>query len=297
MAHDNPQVPWTAEQWAHVKQVVQEEAGRARVAATFLPLVGPLPADTDYVSADRIHYPGAESDPPWMTINDTSTIRLATLQVKVYLRGAQMADPALTSALALFRRAANVLARLEDAVVLRGQLDTRQGPPEDAISGLPAIWEVLGGQTLPGLLDQHGAQAIQFASTPQALGEKLVGVVSEAIGQLEGRGHFGPFALVLDPALFLGAQTPDARSLVLPQDRILPFLGGGKLLRSSTLPQGSGVLVALGGAPVELVVASDVAPAFLQVTTDPMYVFRVYEKIVLRVKEADAIQALHWQAA
>jgi len=31
-----------------------------------------------------------------------------------------MVDPEMTSVLALFRRAANVLARLEDAVVFRG---------------------------------------------------------------------------------------------------------------------------------------------------------------------------------
>ena len=62
---------------------------------------------------------------------------------------------------------------------------------------------------------------------------------------------------------------------MLPQDRIIPFLGGGSLLRSSTLPEDSGVVVALGGAPVELVVATDVSLNFLQVTPDPMFVFRV----------------------
>ena len=79
---------------------------------------------------------------------------------------------------------------------------------------------------------------------------------------------------------------------MLPQDRIIPFLGGGSLLRSSTLPANSGVVVALGGAPVELVVATDVSLNFLQVTTDPMFVFRVFEKIVLRIKEPDAIVSL-----
>ena len=45
----NPQVPWTEEQWARVNQAIQEEAQRARVAANFLPLYGPLPPDTDFV--------------------------------------------------------------------------------------------------------------------------------------------------------------------------------------------------------------------------------------------------------
>ena len=53
-------------------------------------------------------------------IDDRETIRLATLQVLVPVRNAQMADPEMTSVLALFRRAANVIARLEDAIVFRG---------------------------------------------------------------------------------------------------------------------------------------------------------------------------------
>ena len=56
-----------------------------------------------------------------MWVDDKTTLPLSTLHVKVWLRGAQMADPNLTSALQMFRRAANVLARLEDAIVFRGQ--------------------------------------------------------------------------------------------------------------------------------------------------------------------------------
>jgi uncharacterized linocin/CFP29 family protein len=126
MTANNPQVPWTDEQWARVNQVIQDEAHRARVAATFLPLVGPLPPSADFVRKDLITYP---EFPPVkgerIVIDDTHTMRLATLQVKVYLRGAQMADPDLTSAISMFRRAANVLARVEDAIVFGGQSGER----------------------------------------------------------------------------------------------------------------------------------------------------------------------------
>ena len=102
--------------------------------------------------------------------------------------------------------------------------------------------------------------------------------VSTAIGRLEGNGHFGPFAAVLGQGLFVIAQTPDRASLVLPQDRIILFLSGGPLLRSSTLDAYcgySGVVVALGGAPVELVVGGDMALQFLQITEHPNFLFRV----------------------
>ena len=99
---------------------------------------------------------GRKSIPPGAPLNieDRDTIRLATLQVTVPVRSAQMADPELASVLALFRRAANVIARLEDAVVFRGlelggarppRLNRREGSP------LPRIWEIQGGQATPGL--------------------------------------------------------------------------------------------------------------------------------------------------
>ena len=101
---------------------------------------------------------------------------------------------------------------------------------------------------------------------------------------------------MLGQQLFLVAQTPDPGSLVLPQDRITPFLSGGPLLRSSTLDAWSGfggVVVALGGAPIELVVATDMSLQFLQVTSQPEFVFRVSEKIALRIREPQAIVQLY----
>jgi uncharacterized linocin/CFP29 family protein len=297
MTTDNPQVPWTDEQWARVNKVVQEEASRARTAATFLPLLGPLPGDTDFVREQLIQF----ALPPniILGIQDRPVIQLATLQVRVPVRGAQMADPEMTSVLALFRRAANVLARLEDAVVFRGLL---QVPGQNRfvtpiIVGPPpprTVWEITGGQASRGLwTNQPLAPLVDIALLPGGRDTQLVGGIAQAIGLLEAQGHFGPFAVVLDQELFLVAQTPSP-NLVLPQDRILPFLGGGPLLRSSTLNNvapgvASGVVVALGGEPVELVIATDVCVQFLQITAEPLFVFRVCEKMALRIKEPEAI--------
>jgi uncharacterized linocin/CFP29 family protein len=282
MAYDYSPIPWTDEQWARVTDTIQQEASRARVAATFLPLYGPLPADTDFVATDVV-----EVKDKRLAIDDTTTIPVPTLQVKVYVRGAQMADPELTSALQLFRRAANVLARLEDAVVFGGQQEQSKGP--QSANALPQIWEILGGRRSDGLVSGAGG-TLNVGAADDA--EALVRGVSEAISKCEAAGHFGPFALVLGRTLFETAQTPNKGSLVLPQDRIVPFLEGGSLHRSSLIPDAQGVLVALGGTPVELVVATDMSLNFLQVTPDPMFVFRVFEKVVLRIKEPGAIVRL-----
>jgi uncharacterized linocin/CFP29 family protein len=236
-----------------------------------------------------------------LAFDDRDTIRLATLQVRVPIRNAQMADPEMTSVLAIFRRAANVIARLEDAVVFRGLAPSATHPggfvPPAGVVGLPGIWQITGAQSATGLWTLIGPRRwVKVAASPVRLrGHAIVRAVSDAIGLLEQNGHFGPFAVVLGQGLFLVAQTPDVGSLVMPQDRIIPFLGGGALLRSSTLDAWNGftgVVVALGGAPVELVVATDICLQFLQVTAEPVFVFRVCEKIALRIREPDAIVQL-----
>jgi uncharacterized linocin/CFP29 family protein len=304
MSQNDPQVPWTDEQWARVEKVIQEEANRARVAASFLPLYGPLPGNADYVSNDTMTYPKIGAGPARkMMVADTTTIPLATLQVRVYVRGAQMADPDLSSALQMFRRGANVLARLEDAVVFKG---LEEGPQGFQVRGgvkLPDVYQILAGATCRGLLPDPKDPPAPGAdptykmevgtNDPPGLGSNLVAAVSKSVGLLEEGGQFGPFAVVLDQDFFTAVQTPNNSSLVLPQDRIIPFLGGGPLLRSSILGEGGvGIVVALGGAPVELVVATDVSLNFLQVAPDPAFVFRIYEKIALRVKQPSAIVAL-----
>jgi uncharacterized linocin/CFP29 family protein len=200
----------------------------------------------------------------------------------------------MTSALTLFRRAANVLARLEDAVVFGGLIKDPNDPDDIILNGKvdPPIWEIRAYEESKGLVDSAGTAV----NVPQNTGNELVKAVSAAIGKLEEQGHFGPFAVVLDQDFFVSVQTPE-QGLVLPQDRITPFLGGGSLLRSSVLPKETGVVVALGGAPVELVFAKDVSLNFLQQTEEGDYLFRVLEKLVLRVKEPDAIVRLQRPAA
>lgn len=283
MADSNPQVPWTVDQWNRITQVVRDEARGARLAGNILPLVGPLEAGASYVSVEDLIKPNAgsgEENVPGFTVDDTRTLKLSTLQVNVFLRSAQVADPELSSAITAFRRAANVLAHLEDEIVFKGQPDAGQAPA----SGLG---EVRGGQRTDGLA--KGANDTPFAGAD--LGEALVSEVSRAIGKLEARFHLGPFACVLGHAYFQAIQTPNG-SLVLPQDRILPFLGGGSLARCSSIPEHAGLVIALGGAPIDLVMATDITVEFLQTTENAWFVFRVYEKMVLRIKQNDAVEVL-----
>jgi uncharacterized linocin/CFP29 family protein len=314
MAESDRQLQWTDDQWNRVHQVVYEEARKARVAGSFLPLYGPLGPDATYVTKEELTYERSTTEgvPERISINNTETQPLLTLEILVSLRASQVADPELVSALAAFRRAANVLARLEDTIIFNGKPtdkeireaaqgrtknNKRKGNKKDKLpkvsdaaagfQNLPPIFRVTGANSAYGLLEK--SDDLEARDRDAEGGELLVSNVSSAIGQLEAEGHLGPFACVLDQSLFSTAQTPSAGSMVLPQDRILPFLGGGALVRSSVLPMDTGMIVASGGAPIDLVVATDVSVKFLQLTLEPRFVFRVYEKLALRVKEEHAI--------
>ena len=54
MEYNEPQVQWTEEQWNLVQQTVRDEARKVRVAASFLPLHGPLPPDAESVPLQEV---------------------------------------------------------------------------------------------------------------------------------------------------------------------------------------------------------------------------------------------------
>ena len=296
------QLPWTDQQWAAVQQTAQESARRARVASSFLPLVGPLSDHPTNVAAMRLDEvpAGQEGSGGLRTtieplklrleVEDSDTLRVTTVAVELFLKSAQIEDPDLTAVRQMVGRAADVIGRLEDAIVFNGQPGAGTAPTwEDSGPRMvqPDIYSVHGGQQNAGLI---GSDA-RFIVNCDFEGDSLVRAVVHGVTMLEGQGHYGPFAVVLGSDLYLTANTPNAGSLVLPSDRIVPFLNG-PLLRSAVIPANRGVVVSLAAAPVELVVAQDIRVSFLQVTLEPRWVVRVAERFVLRVRQEGAVISL-----
>jgi uncharacterized linocin/CFP29 family protein len=184
----------------------------------------------------------------------------------------------------MFRRAAGLLARVEDAIIFTGQSKVDSGP-NSGLGNNEVDFRVSGGGAYHGLLnyDSDAVKGIDPASGPSV----FAGVV-KAITKLEGDGYYGPYALVLGDKLFEAVNKPIADSMVLPRDSIMPYLNG-PLLRSSTIAPDQGVMVSTLSDPVEIVVGSDIAVRYLQTTDDAKHIFRVSQRFVLRVKEPKAI--------
>lgn len=286
---DDAGLCWSEEQWAAIRRTVQEAAGKARVASSFLPLVGPLPPGQASVPALVMESPDPDQggqDGDRLVINDAVTLPLNTISCLVHLTTQQVEDPHLASAKELLGRAAGIIGRLEDAIIFNGH-SGGEAPPEAA--PVPLVYQVNVPRAVPGLLRDvnEGVLAEPQLWVPvTGQGQNLIQQVNAAIAMLEGWGHYGPFACVLSPNLYQAAITP-ATSLAVARDQIVALLQGGPLHRSSLLENDHGVVVSLAASPIDLVVASDVHVKFLQVTLEPRYVFRISERFVLRLKQPD----------
>jgi uncharacterized linocin/CFP29 family protein len=293
-------VGWTDSQWKRVRQAVTEEANRVRVAGSFLPIYGPLPASTQVVPSEVV-------DEVSLTVDDVATTRIVELWVDVELSQPQIAEDELSSALLLFRRAANIVARGEDRTVFHGRPQDRGNGDFHvaAFEPLPPALQVRGGTyraaadlaTDPGaagLLEAvDTAAALRLVVAAPLTPNALVASVVDAITALEDAGHLAPFYCVLGNRAFVEAQTPNPNSLVLPSDRITPFLGHA-LMRSGTIPEQQGLVVSLAGDAIDLAVAVDSTPQFLNINDAGRYHFRVFERFALRIKERHAIARLEF---
>jgi hypothetical protein len=289
---------WTDECWNRICTAVTEEAQKGRVAAQMLPLVGPEDPSTVAVPSFTLQVVPNGGPPPRrprarLQVDSNPTLPITTIAINVQLRTPDVSDPNLSAAMVMFRRAANYVARLEDLLVFGGRpLPNRLLIPPGRFPP-PRVWTITGEGTADGLMMAYSGYGLfrRFTRMPLApTGQQIIDAIINSISQLDQAGQLGPYACALAPDLFESICTPTP-NLVLPRDRILPFLQG-PLLRASGIRDGFGVVVALSANPVELIVASDVGVRFLQTTQEPRYVFRISERVALRIKEHSAIGIL-----
>lgn len=281
------QISWSDAEWSRIRQVVHDEALRSRVAASFLPLFGPLPPGSESVPANAMHVRHEDDGQDVLEVDDHTTHRLVSVSVNVQVKNHMLGDPDLTAATDLFRRAANIVARVEDAVIFNGHGDGEKHP----LQGLPNVYRVSPTSRCLGLLAQAGSNVNIVGAEPKKEGPAVFDAIVQAVLRAESVGFHRPFAVVLGHDLFAALHRPMPHSMVLPRDSVPPFTDG-PLLRSSELPPKSGLLISLQGAAVELVVPADISVRYLQANLEGAHVFRVSQRFLLRVKDKGAIVAI-----
>jgi uncharacterized linocin/CFP29 family protein len=156
---------------------------------------------------------------------------------------------------------------------------------------------------------QRAQQANRAALNSNGLMEAIVG----AINSLENNGYVAPYVCVFGRNPFEAAFESIPHSTVLPRDRIEPLIGR-ELLHASgidILPQSRrlyvptaedeeewrsrGVLLSMANEPIDLALAAEATPEFRQVNLEGRYVFSVFERFALRIKDAEAIVPLTFE--
>jgi hypothetical protein len=139
----------------------------------------------------------------------------------------------------------------------------------------------------------------------------LMQAIVEAINSLEDNGYVAPYVCVFGRNPFKEAFTPINNSTVLPRDRIEPLIGR-ELLHASGIDipphrlddlyklnrqewQSRGVLLSMANEPIDLALAAEATPEFRQVDLEGRYVFYVFERFALRIKDAKAIVPLMFE--
>jgi len=279
---------WGDAQWQKVNDDVTEAFGKASVASAFLPMYGPLAGSAEIVRNERLQEDGTSTPPTIRLDRDHPSVnlKLVNLTVNVELTSEQVADETLSNALLAFRRAANILAMEQDRVVFAGY---KRGFAEENSSFV--MNQVDPQKGLADLPARIGFPSVGFPLPPSVtLGKLVVTAVVRAMTALEEASNPGPFACVLGSTLYEAVHDP-SESLVLPADRVTPLLRGGPLLRSGKIDPQTGIVVSLAGSVVDIVVGTPPTVQFLQRTPNARFLFRVYQRFALRIRDDDLVRS------
>jgi uncharacterized linocin/CFP29 family protein len=137
----------------------------------------------------------------------------------------------------------------------------------------------------------------------------LMETTVEAMNTLEQNGYVAPYVCVYGRRPFQEAHSPIGDSTTFPRDRLEPLIGR-ELLHASAIdivPLGTaddeivkrwprrGVLLSLADDAVDLAIATQATPEFRQVDAQGRYVFSVFERFALRIKDPYAMVYLEFQ--
>jgi len=275
-------LPWSPEIWNRLHLAVSSEVKRVTVAQRFLPLAGPMPK--------ALTVPGEPitRDSERRLVMDEAVVSpLCEIWSEFALTPQQVAEEAtLLKARTLAIRAANFVTLAEDALIFNG---------DDALKTFPLLQKgIVRHRSGPAGSGSLGAAEVLEVSTPQnakGVGRSIFERVIQAYAMLQDRGHYGPYALVLNTRAYAALRNPPANTFIFETDRLKSIFDSG-LYATGTLPTKpdfSGTLYSLGGKSMDLVIGRDAQVAFLQEDDDGKYRFRVWKRFAYRLRDPSAV--------
>lgn len=296
-----------------IQKAIDDETMRIKIASKFLP----LPQDVITPGTLNIASDIITQDGDTLNVAEQNTTSFYQITVNFRLTQGQYTDiGGKKTAITLATRAANLLSQAEDILIFQGQ----DGKNNTIFQQRKVIIDREGSPS-PGLLqlkdlDPKSEQIIKVLPTDDTLpndrslnryGENTFAAVAEGYSRLQDKGHYGPYALVLHDRIYADTHAPLKTTLIMPADRVKPFVtvktntmtsemfyGTGTLpiLNDKTTP--TGLLVSLGGNTMDLVIKSP--PTVMQLPQSGVFFpFQVTEQFALRLKDPTAVIRFEFQ--
>ena len=247
------QLPWSNDVWSGIDGAVNAEVQRNCVAAKIIPLHAPAPpSDAPTVPSDII-------DSATMTADESAVTPITELGVEFKLTRQQIGGEAdVGTAVSLATRAANMLARAEDVILFQGK---------DGL-GDPLLKSVkrAGGNPGAGLLSSADLTIAVNPIGADAYGKNTFVSFATAYSQLQSKGHYGPYGLIVHTEVYADAYAPLPDTLMTPANSIKAMASLG-FYGTATIPQFSGILVSVGGNTLDLVSSVNPTTEFLQIAS------------------------------
>ncbi len=273
--------------WNNIDTAIGDE-DKLKVAARFLPcyqLPGATSALRGIISSNKSQI---------LSIQQSDTMPLIELMVQFALTVAQVKDEGQWQmGVTLAHRAGALVALAEDLVLFQGNTGLSD----------PVFKTVLtdGSDAGTGLVFAAPEdQVIKVFPVEEDLddpnqnryGENTFGAVAQAFALLQ-KTHYGCCALVLHTNVYADTYAALPETLAVPAERIKGLVQDHFYV-SSTLPPFTGILVAIDGDTMDLVVGQDLFTEFTQVNNS-QWIFRLYERVGLRLKDPTAVVRLEFQ--
>lgn len=310
--HDK--LDWSQPIWDNINKAVADEAKRTKIAAQFLP---PLVTDEGdrTIASDQVN----TRTVPLLTVDEIATTPLIEIWVEFALTKQQYdKEEHLMTAVTLAINAVNKLSRAEDILIFQGNeglvdnlfqtqtVSLRSAKLNPQTGKIEVDFRIVG--LLPNTPEDQviSVKPTEVATDPSQnrYGENTYGAVARGYSILQ-RTHYGRNALVLPTNPFADTWAPLKTTLIMPADRIKGLVGE-RFYSTSTLPNQftdstektttpKGLLLALDGNTMDLVMGMDPTTSFTQIDREGQYRFRVSERFALRLKDPQAVVRLEFQ--
>lgn len=260
------QLGWSQDMWKHICDAVTAEADRVSVLTNVF-AVQRMPG--------AMNVPNVVPDPQTLSSVDSEGQTLPFIEVSQAFTLTQNQvdnEQVLKACENQAKLAAIVVEPVAEAIVLQGSgVSVPQGITVQRLNS--ARGGLLGEApvTIPvEPFDPH---------TPGVYLGNTFDAVIKGITVLTGVGHFGPYALMLDPLTHADTYITVENTLTTTADRLKPLVPGG-FYRTPTLPAKTGLLASLGGDPTILAIRDKTTLEFTEKDKDDGTMhFRVFESL------------------